>query len=181
MNFEQYRKETLRTLPDLGSLCNNSLHMTVGMMTECVELAQAIHVENEDNIDWVNIEEEVGDLFWYVSNYSNLHNITPEICHLNVNTDTSDFVNIILYAGYLLDIDKKWFAYGKEPDKTIINNDIDALYTLIVFWCTEYDIDIQNSMDINIQKLKARYPDKFDTEKAINRDLETERNILEGK
>lgn len=33
----------------------------------------------------------------------------------------------------------------------------------------------------NIEKLRARYPDKFDSEKAINRDLETERAILEGE
>ena len=33
--------------------------------------------------------------------------------------------------------------------------------------------------DININKLKARYGDKFSSERAINRDLETEREILE--
>jgi hypothetical protein len=31
----------------------------------------------------------------------------------------------------------------------------------------------------NIEKLKARYPDKFDTERAITRDLDTERAILD--
>jgi hypothetical protein len=44
-----------------------------------------------------------------------------------------------------------------------------------------YDIDIEKSFDVNIDKLRARYGDKFSSEKAINRDLETERNILEGK
>jgi hypothetical protein len=44
-----------------------------------------------------------------------------------------------------------------------------------------YDINIQNSFDVNIAKLKARYGEKFSSERAINRDLETERNILEGK
>lgn len=32
---------------------------------------------------------------------------------------------------------------------------------------------------INIDKLKARYPEKFETEQAIERDLEKERKILE--
>ena len=33
---------------------------------------------------------------------------------------------------------------------------------------------------LNIAKLQARYPDKFDSEKAINRDLGKERGILEN-
>ena len=40
---------------------------------------------------------------------------------------------------------------------------------------------LKKSFDVNIAKLKARYGEKFSSEKAINRDLETERNILEGK
>jgi len=43
-----------------------------------------------------------------------------------------------------------------------------------------YNIDIKGSFDINISKLKARYGDKFTSERAINRDLEKERKILEG-
>jgi hypothetical protein len=34
--------------------------------------------------------------------------------------------------------------------------------------------------EINIKKLQARYPEKFTTEKAVNRDLKTERTILES-
>jgi len=33
----------------------------------------------------------------------------------------------------------------------------------------------------NIAKLRARYPEKFDSEHALNRDLDTERQKLEGK
>ena len=33
---------------------------------------------------------------------------------------------------------------------------------------------------INIDKLKARFPDKFTSENAVNRDLVVEREILEG-
>jgi len=34
-------------------------------------------------------------------------------------------------------------------------------------------------MQINIEKLKARYPDKFTSDKAINRNLDIERKVLE--
>jgi hypothetical protein len=43
------------------------------------------------------------------------------------------------------------------------------------------DFDFYQSLTNNINKLMVRYPEKFDTDKAINRDLETERKRLEDK
>ena len=34
---------------------------------------------------------------------------------------------------------------------------------------------------INIRKLKGRYPNKFSSERALNRNLDKERDILENK
>jgi NTP pyrophosphatase (non-canonical NTP hydrolase) len=42
------------------------------------------------------------------------------------------------------------------------------------------DGDFEEILTKNIAKLKARFPDKFTSEKAIERDLTKERNILEG-
>lgn len=36
----------------------------------------------------------------------------------------------------------------------------------------------QNVAELNINKLKARYPDKFEDSKALNRDLEAEKDVL---
>ena len=44
-----------------------------------------------------------------------------------------------------------------------------------------YEGTWDDDLEKNIAKLKARYPDKFDSDKAINRDLEKERKILEDK
>lgn len=45
----------------------------------------------------------------------------------------------------------------------------------------ELNGDFQALLERNIAKLRARFPHKFTSENAINRDLETERAILEGK
>jgi hypothetical protein len=42
------------------------------------------------------------------------------------------------------------------------------------------DGDFLKILETNIAKLRARYPDKFTTENAINRDIENERDILES-
>lgn len=41
--------------------------------------------------------------------------------------------------------------------------------------------DWEQILETNLAKLKARYPEKFTSENAINRDLDKERDILEGK
>ena len=41
--------------------------------------------------------------------------------------------------------------------------------------------DWNQILETNLAKLKARYPEKFTSENAINRDLDKERDILEGK
>ena len=40
-------------------------------------------------------------------------------------------------------------------------------------------VSFEEIQERNIEKLKARYGEKFTDEKAINRNLETERSILE--
>jgi hypothetical protein len=40
---------------------------------------------------------------------------------------------------------------------------------------------MEELLQTNIDKLKARYPEKFTENDALNRDLNKERNILEGK
>ena len=42
-------------------------------------------------------------------------------------------------------------------------------------------VSAEDNLQNNIEKLTARYPNKFESSRAINRDLETERDILEGK
>ncbi len=42
-----------------------------------------------------------------------------------------------------------------------------------------FGFTVLQTLTANIDKLRARYPDKFDMEKAINRDLGAERQVLE--
>ena len=46
--------------------------------------------------------------------------------------------------------------------------------------CNMNGWDLRDILDTNIAKLEARYPEKFTEDKAINRNLEAEREILEG-
>jgi NTP pyrophosphatase (non-canonical NTP hydrolase) len=70
MNFEDYTKETERTAPLLESDFLDQLHMVIGISTEAGELLDTYKkafAYNKD-LDITNIEEELGDQLWYMSN-----------------------------------------------------------------------------------------------------------------
>jgi NTP pyrophosphatase (non-canonical NTP hydrolase) len=82
-------------------------------------------------------------------------------------------------ANELLDSYKKWFAYGKELDKVNVAEEISDCFWYLVNLCNMLNLNPQEVFDINIKKLKARYPEKFTQYNANNRNLEEERKILE--
>lgn len=88
-------------------------------------------------------------------------------------------IGISTEAGELLDSLKKHIYYGKEFDTVNFKEEIGDIFWYIAIACDELNVDIESIMKTNIEKLQARYPNKFTSENAINRNLETERKILE--
>lgn len=88
-------------------------------------------------------------------------------------------MGMVTEAGEFVDMLKKHLFYGKPLDLVNLGEEIgDSL------WYSALAVDIlQTTLDevmtVNIDKLKARYPEKFSEFHAENRDLETERKILD--
>jgi len=93
------------------------LHALLGIATEGVELVELLQrtLINNEKFDVINLQEELGDLLWYLA--------------------------IALHAD---------------------------------------SIDISVILEKNIAKLQARYPDKFSTDKANERDLPKEEDALKS-
>ncbi len=82
-------------------------------------------------------------------------------------------------GGELSDIFKKNIAYGKPIDWINAQEEIGDMMWYISNFCTINGFDLEKILEQNIAKLEARYPEKFTEEKAENRDLTKEREILE--
>jgi ribonuclease HIII len=83
-------------------------------------------------------------------------------------------------AGEFLDMLKRHIMYGKEIDRV---NGIEELGD--GDWYEGLAIDVlKTTLDEvqtkNITKLRIRYPEKFTEYDALNRDLDKEREVLEG-
>ena len=82
-------------------------------------------------------------------------------------------------AGEFLDALKKHAFYGKELDKVNLAEELGDLFWYMAIISDELGVSFESVMKTNIDKLKARYGEKFSEERAEKRDLDTEREILE--
>ena len=82
-------------------------------------------------------------------------------------------------AGEFLDALKKHIFYGKELDRVNLAEEMGDVFWYCAIVASELGINFEEVMDKNIEKLKARYGEKFSEEKADSRDLTKERDILE--
>lgn len=88
---------------------------------------------------------------------------------LGLTTETAEIADQI----------KKSYFYGKEIDKI---NLVEELGDVMWYWalaCRALNVNPEEVLNINIEKLRKRYPEGFDTEKYANRDLDAEHAILE--
>jgi len=95
--------------------------------------------------------------------------INPRIFHAIIGTATESVE--------LVEALVKSFDVSHVDDVNLLEEFGDIMWYFAIL-CDEMGGDWQQTLDTNIAKLKARYPDKFTNDKAINRDLTSERVIL---
>jgi len=84
-------------------------------------------------------------------------------------------------AGEFTDQLKKVIFYGKQVDLINLFEELGDLLWYIGIAMDEIGLPMEECFKRNIDKLQARYKDKFTETRAENRDLATERKILEGE
>lgn len=88
-------------------------------------------------------------------------------------------IGISTEAGELLDIFKKKIYYDKDIDKVNLHEELGDILWYIAIICNSQKISLEELMDINVKKLKARYGEIFKKDDALNRNLDHETNIME--
>ena len=69
---------------------------------------------------------------------------------------------------------------NKDLDKVNLKEELGDLLWYEAIACDTLNTTFKIEQNRNIAKLKSRYPDKFSSDKAIHRDIKTERKILEN-
>jgi NTP pyrophosphatase (non-canonical NTP hydrolase) len=89
-------------------------------------------------------------------------------------------------VGEIADQIKRHFFYGKPLDVVNLAEEIGDLFWYQALTANELaethpEIDFDSIEETNIAKLKKRYGDKFSEQRATKRNLQIERQILEGR
>ena len=72
-------------------------------------------------------------------------------------------------SGEAIDIVKKWLAQGHELDKTKLAKELGDIAWYLAETAYALDLSLEDVFRGNIEKLKNRYPEGFDTERSVNR------------
>ena len=104
-----------------------------------------------------------------VNEYQNLAMRT-----LNPELDKKDvLINSVMglcgESGEAIDIVKKWLAHGHPLDKEKLIKELGDVAWYLAEAATALDVPLEDILQGNIDKLKARYPEGFDTEKSLVR------------
>ena len=72
-------------------------------------------------------------------------------------------------SGEAIDIVKKHLAQGHELDREHLIKELGDIAWYIAEVATVLDVELEEVLAKNIEKLKARYPEGFSVEKSVNR------------
>jgi NTP pyrophosphatase (non-canonical NTP hydrolase) len=199
-NFREYVNLALRTESNFNplkeevekdtGLSHRILHGVLGIYTELSEAGNA-----SINDDVVNLAEEAGDILWFIAILADElekrgYEVYDKVDKL-LSTFPSEYDNVVDEIldvfSKLLDQIKASLFYKREFDYKVVEEIIflgAKVAAAIIHSDQLQDYKPYTASDVmvlNIKKLQARYPEKFDFEKANKRDLEKEREVLKDE
>lgn len=72
-------------------------------------------------------------------------------------------------SGEFADHIKKNMFQGHDLDKDYMSKELGDIMWYVALACTSIDVDLEDVMIGNIEKLKKRFPNGFEEERSINR------------
>ena len=72
-------------------------------------------------------------------------------------------------SGEAIDIVKKWLAQGHELDREKLAKELGDIAWYLAETAYALDIPLDDIFRMNIEKLKRRYPEGFDSRRSVNR------------
>jgi NTP pyrophosphatase (non-canonical NTP hydrolase) len=172
---------TESVVDQIEGLESRMLHGLIGLCTESGELLDAMkkHLYYGKELDTVNMLEEIGDLCWYLAIICDVADIdfAEQIEKAKEFNDTQEERSLLSVCAELNAVcGGNLVTYTNSGQPHVIQ----PLFYLIDELVIELDGMWEEICEKNIAKLKARYGEKFDAHKALNRDTDAEREILEA-
>ena len=192
-SLEEYRLLAARTLPDLGSIGNNLLHMEAGIagefLGEAVDILKKTFAYKKP-LDKVHLGEELADTVWYCAGVETINKLPGIVIPFdeeaiawveNIKNQTITYIkkNIRVRSSSVETECLGIILANKGAVDSTNRGATLAVVGICMGICEVLNIDFWQALTNNISKLQVRYPEKFTEEAALNRDLAAERAELE--
>ena len=104
-----------------------------------------------------------------INEYQNLamRTLNPELSKRDVLINS--VMGLCGESGEAIDIVKKWMAHGRELDKEYLTKELGDIAWYLAEAATALDLDLEDILRANIEKLKKRYPEGFSCEQSRTR------------
>lgn len=192
MLFSEYADSAAKTMNKGAAKRERSAHFALGVADELLELYQGMRwygyagtVAARDNVI-----EELGDLMWYLTNYSRWNSLAvakvfeaplEHICFNPPGCDSSDIVFARLLASCITCISttkKELYHEHSRSEQTIKSLTaavMDAMSDICVM-AVLFGSNIHEVCVRNLAKLGARYGESFSSERSVSRDYAAEQD-----
>ena len=183
-NVNAYFPLAMRTAKDMGSEKMNLIHATFGISGEVDELSEPFVEKYNLAKDIENIEEEIGDIYWFVVlmldtlnkrrdsfkiDLATLIEQGKNYASLNDMSIIGKIMKLNKSAGKITDIIKGHTVYGKELKEVELHNELVNLVFILNQLTYSVNSYLTKILVANVIKLAQRYPEKYSDELAAAR------------
>ncbi|MGP9633756.1 hypothetical protein ACT3R7_11885 [Halomonas sp. AOP43-A1-21] len=174
MNPLEYTPLAMTTAsPSAGDhgVSSDLVHAVLGLCDEAKELVEAKTTEN--------VIEELGDLLWFVALVDSTLALSIFERYKLGRVEGATPYDIVSSALALCGLLKKPYAYGKGLPTDEMAHHLFVIINAVETMALRLSMTLAEVMELNLLKLKMRFPERFNCAAAIGRNVAHERALFE--
>lgn len=197
MNITDYVEEVKRT--SSADFPYNEVMTLVGLgiageAAEVAAVLEPLYLAGRVRVDEKNLTKELGDVVWYIVYCLNCLNLKLEddlledISFEEYEREIADqmpltiplylvALRLTINAGMVSDVVKKHLLHGYELNRELLVGYLYLVLHYLVVIAITFGIPMSTVLDVNRDKLRARYPNGWSAEASRNRQDETEEDV----
>ena len=153
----------------------NYVDQTVVQLNEFIVLSKKLDMVKKK----IFYNKDISEPLWYAIEGTHVMKPMPDFAQGEGDVEFVRLLHAIIgittEAGELVEA-----LLEQKLDKVNVMEELGDVMWYVAIACHTLDIDPTEMLQINIDKLRKRFPNKFTEYDADNRDLDAERDILEG-
>ena len=172
MTLNEYQKLAQRTSPTDHDKLKNGCMGLIGESGEIVDLMKKYMFQSTPGtpLPTDKLIKEMGDVMWYIAETVtgmgfDLQTVLSEGQGLAIKGP----LDLDMHAIVLSSCESSSYTNFCRKDMLSLMRDINFMYAVLISMCRMIGTTIEHVQEVNIEKLRKRYPDGFDPERSMNR------------